>query len=120
MRNRILLGVALSWLFSETLGLVFAFCAFGKDALTLPAVFPMTLSISTAISVLFAPLAIWAAKTGARNLLIYSPILWLILAAHIAVGVSHRLPLSQGSLFVLSVLGLVVLGLIPRRKCDGK
>lgn len=120
MLNRILLGVGLSWVFSSTLGLVFAFCAFGKDALGLPAVFPMILSVSTMISLLFAPLAVWAAKTGARNLLIYGPILWLILAGHIVIGVKHLLVLSQGSLFVLAVVGLVILGLIPRRKRGGE
>ncbi len=120
MLNRILLGIGFSWVFSFTLGLTFVFCAFGKDALTLPAVFRMALSVSTLISLLFAPLAIWAAKTGARNLFIYGPILWLILAAHIVIGVKHRLALTQASLFILSVVGLVVLGLIPRRKCDGE
>lgn len=115
MLNRILLGAGFSWLFSVTLGLLFAFCAFGRNALTLPAVFPMTLGFSTAISMLFAPLAVWAAKTGPGNLFTYGPILWLVLAADIVVGVSRRLALTQASLFVLSIIGLVVLGLIPRR-----
>ena len=116
MVNRILLGVGGSWLFSITLGLLYAFCAFGKGALMYWAVLVTTLAASTAISLLFAPLAVWAAKTGAKNLLTYGPILWLMLAAYIVLAVSHRLTLSQEGLLVLAVVGVLVLGLVPRRK----
>jgi len=110
-----LLGAAFSWIMSVTLGVVFALSTFGGEALLLPAVLPMTLSISSLIALLFSPLAAWAARTGPRNLLVYSPVLWGILAIHIVVGVNHRLPLTQASLFVVAVAGTVVIGFIPRR-----
>lgn len=116
MLNRILLGIGLSWLFSVTLGVLAMLCGFGWEAFRLPIVIPTAIGASSLVSILFAPLAVWAAKTGPRNLLIYGPILWLILASHIVLGVSHRLALGQGSLFVLGVIGVLVLGLIPRRK----
>jgi len=115
MLRRILFGVGFSWLMSVTLGIVFAISTFGREALALPAVLPMTLSISSLISLLFSPLAVWAARTGPRNLLIYSPALWGILAIHIVVGVNHWLPLTQASLFAIAVVGTVIIGFIPRR-----
>jgi len=70
MLKRVFLGVACSWLFSSTLGLVFITSVFGRDAFTLPAVLPVEATISSFIALLFAPLAIWAAKTGTRNLML--------------------------------------------------
>lgn len=115
MLRRILLGVGCSWTMSVTLGMIFAVSTFGKEALVLPAVLHMTLSISSLISLLFAPLAVWTAKTGARNICIYGPILWLILAVQVVVGVNRHIDLTI-SLLVTSVIGLVGLGFIPRGK----
>jgi len=115
MLRRTLLGVGFSWIMSVTLGVVFAVSTFGQEALALPAVLPMTLRISSLIALLLSPLAVWAARTGLRNLLIYSPVLWGALAIHIVVGVNHWLPLTQASLFAIAVVGTVVMGFIPRR-----
>jgi hypothetical protein len=115
MVRRILIGVTFSWIMSATLSMVFAISTLGKEALGLPAVLPMTLSISSLISLLFSPLAVWAARTGPRNLLIYSPVLGGILGIHIVVGVRHWAPLSQASLFAIAVVGTVIIGFIPHR-----
>lgn len=115
MLKRILLGVGFSWIISVTLGIVFAIATLGKDAPTLPAVLPMTVGISSLISLLFSPLATWAARTGPRNLFTYGPILWAVLAVHIVVGAKHWLPLTETSLFALGVVGTVVIGFVPRR-----
>ena len=115
MLRRILLGVGFSWIMSVTLGIVFAMATLGKDAPRRPAVLAMTVGISSLIALLFSPLAAWAARTGRRNLFIYAPILWAILAVHIIVGVKHWLPLTQTSLFALGVVGTVAIGFVPRR-----
>src|SRR5271170_888788 len=84
--NRVLLAAALSWSYSATLGLLFACCVSGSfsfSALRLPGVVPIALIISTVASVFITPVAVWSLRTGLRNLQIYGPILWVVLAAYI-------------------------------------
>jgi hypothetical protein len=46
-------------------------------------VVPVALMTSTAISILITPIAVWSVRTGVKNLLIYTPILWIALATYI-------------------------------------
>jgi hypothetical protein len=113
--RRILLGLGFSWLFSVTLGVLAMICGFGWEVFRLPIVIPTAIAASSLVSILFAPLAVWTAKTGARNICIYGPILWLILAGQVVDEVTRHIDLTI-SLLVTSVIGLVVLGLIPPGK----
>jgi hypothetical protein len=115
MLKRILLGVAFSWVMSVTLGIFYSIVSFGIDGLRLSVLLLMTVSISSLIALLFSPLAAWATRTGSRNLFMYAPVLWAVLAVHIFVGVKHWFHLTQASLFALGVVGTVAIGCIPRR-----
>lgn len=116
MLHRLLLGVALSWLYAVTLGLLFAACASGTFSLTtllLPGVVPVALLISTVIAILIAPLAVWALKTGTKNLRVYGPILWVTLAAYEIAIIPRTGPYGTYGLLVLAIIGLLVLGFMP-------
>jgi len=114
--NRLLLGTTMSWVGSATLGLLFAACASGRfslNTLRLPAVAQVALIGSTIVSIIIAPLAVWSLRAGARNLCIYGPILWIILAAYVVLVIPRTGPFGLHGLFFLAILGLVILGSIP-------
>jgi hypothetical protein len=113
--KRILLSLALSWVCSVTLGLLFALVVgdFSPGTLLLPAVAPVTLLGSTIVAIAVSPLAAWSLRTGIRNLWRYVPILWLVLAAYIVLAVPRAGHYGQYGLLVLAALGLVILGIIP-------
>ena len=116
--NRILIAVVMSWVYSVTLGLLFAVAASENHSLRtllLPAVVPVALIGSTIVAIAIAPVAFWSVRTGARNLWFYGPILWIALAAYIVFVFPKVGYYGQYGLLFLAVLGLVVLGFIPAR-----
>ena len=119
MLNRILLGAAISWGYAVTLGLLFAACASGSFSLStlrLPSVVPVALIWSKVLAIAVTPIAAWSVKTGTRNLCIYGPVFWLVLAAYIVVGIHKTGVYGPYGLLCLSVFGLVILGFIPAAK----
>jgi hypothetical protein len=119
MSNRILLAAAMTWTFCVTLGLLFAACASGRfsfSTLRLPGVVPVALIISTVVSIGITPIAVWSVRTGARNLRIYAPILWILLATYEVLVVPKTGIYGPYSLLLLSLVGLAILGFIPAAK----
>jgi hypothetical protein len=116
MLNRLLTAAVASWVFSVTLGLWFAVAVSGQlhiETLLLPGVLPVALTGSTAVSLLLTPLAAWSMRTGRRNLRLFTPVLWLVLAGYIVLVVPRTGQLGLLGLLLLAVAGLVVLALIP-------
>jgi hypothetical protein len=116
MLNRLLTAAVASWVFSVTLGLWFAVAVSGQlhiETLLLPGVLPVALTGSTAVSLLLTPLAAWSMRTGRRNLRLFTPVLWLVLAGYIVLFVPRTGQLGLLGLLLLAVAGLVVLALIP-------
>jgi hypothetical protein len=118
--RRLAVAAAWSWAFSITLGLLFASCAARPElpcsiaTLRLPAVVPVALFYSTCAALLVTPLSAWTVRTGTRNLVVYGPVLWLILAAYLVL----ILPMAPGTgwaLITLVLIGLLILGFIPRK-----
>jgi len=118
MRNKILLAALVSWIFSITLGLLFATTMSGRfipNVIALPGVVRVALTIGTAAALLMTPIAVWAARTGTKNLWTFAPVLWLGLAAYIGVIIPR---LGSGGIYgllPLAVIGLVLLGAIAPR-----
>lgn len=116
--NRILLAAVVSWAYSVTLGLLFAIVLSENHSprdLLLPGVVPATLIGSTIVAIAITPVAIWAVRTGARNLWFYGPILWIALAAYVVFAIPKAGHYGQYGLLFLAVLGSVALGFIPAR-----
>ena len=116
--KRLLLAASISSFYAVTLGLLFA-CAvrgFSPGTLRLPRVIPIALIGSTIAAALATPLAMWTVRTGARNLLIYGPILWITLAGYVAFVIPKiGGPSGEMCLLAISVVGLVAIGFIPLR-----
>jgi hypothetical protein len=116
--NRILIAAVMSWAYSVTLGLLFAVVVSEDHSLrtlTLPGVVPVALTGSTIVAIAITPVAIWSVRTGARNLWLYGPILWIALAAYVVFAIPKAGHYGQYGLLFLAVLGLVALGFIPAR-----
>jgi hypothetical protein len=119
MLNRVVLGAALSWIYAVTLGLLFAACVAGRlsfSTLRLPGVVPVALISSTIIALVMTPIAAWSVRTGARNLYLYGPILWIVLAAWLLLVVPWNVAYGEYSVLILGLVGLVILGFIPAHK----
>ena len=117
--NRVLLAAAMSWGYAVTLGLLFAACAsghFSLGTLRLPGVVPVAIIAGTAVSIAITPVAAWSVRTGLRNLAIYAPVLWVVLAAYEVVAIPRSGAYGPYGLVVLGLVGLAVLGLIPPAK----
>lgn len=117
--KRILLAATISWVYSVTLGLLFAACASGRfsfSTLRLPGVVPVVLTTSTVAAIVMTPIAIWTVRTGARNLFIYGPILWIVLAGWVVAAVRWNPAYGLYSVLILGLVGLVFLGFIPTAK----
>jgi hypothetical protein len=118
MLKRILLAATMSWVYSVTLGLLFAACAFGHfsfSTLLLPGVVPVALITSTVAAIGMTPIAVWSVRTGAKNLCIYGPILWIVLAGWVVLVVPWNPAYGQYSVLILGLVGSVFLGFIPTR-----
>jgi hypothetical protein len=118
LRSRILVAAVMSWAYSVTLGLLFAVVLSENHSprdLLLPGVVPAALIGSTIVAIAITPVAIWSVRTGTRNLWLYGPILWLTLAAYVVFAIPKAGHYGQYALLFLAVLGLVALGLIPKR-----
>lgn len=113
MKQRIRLGLVFTLLFSVTLSLVAIASTLGPMWIFFPFVLTLALSIGLVTGLLVAPLAIWAAKTGKKNMYKYGPVFWLLLAGLIAI--SFKMSYSFYWTLVASVTGLLVLGVIPNR-----
>lgn len=120
MLKRVLLGAAISWTGSVTLGLLFGACAlfarWSFSALRMPGVVPVALIYSTAVSIVITPIVAWSLRTGVRNLRIYLPILWIALVIYDVTVTPRNGAYSLYGLLLLSLVGLIVLGLIPAVK----
>jgi len=119
MLNRVVLGAALSWVYAATLGLLFAACAAGGlsfSTLRLPGVVPVALISSTIAALLMTPVAVWAVRTGTRNLWLYGPILWIVLAVWLVLVVPWNAAYGEYSVLILGLVGLVILGFILAHK----
>jgi hypothetical protein len=116
LSNRILLAAGMSWTFSVTLGLLFAANANGRFSLStlrLPGVVPVALIVSTVISITLMPLAVWSVRTGAKNLYVCAPILWIALAAYVVLVIPKVGRYGPLGLILMAVVGLVILGFLP-------
>jgi hypothetical protein len=116
LRNRILVAAVMSWAYSVTLGLLFAIAVSENHSpkdLLLPGVIPVALLGSTVVAIAITPVAIWSVRTGANNLRLYGPILWIILAAFVVFAIPRAGRYGPYGLLFLAVLGLVVIGWIP-------
>jgi hypothetical protein len=114
--RRVLFAAAMSWIYSVTLGLILALRAvdFTLRNLLLPGVLTVAVLGSTEASLLVLPFAVWAVRTGRKNLCFYGLILWAMLAGYI-LAVLPKVGGSRGfaGLLVLAIVGLVTLGFIP-------
>ena len=120
MLNRVLLAAGLSWVCSVTLGLLFAACASGRlsfSTLKLPGVVPVALISSTNRGATHdANCCMGCENTGTRNMYLYGPILWIVLAVWLVVVVPWNPAYGEYSVLILGLVGLVVLGFIPAHK----
>jgi hypothetical protein len=117
--NRILLAAAMSWTYSVTLGLLFAARASGRFSLStlrLPGVVPVAIIGSTIVSIAVTPLAVWALRTGMKNLYVYGPVLWIALAAYEVVVIPRTGAYGLYGLLLLGLAGVAILGFIPADK----
>ena len=117
--KRVLLAAAMSWVFSVTLGLLFAACTSGRfwlGTLRLPGVIAVALMISTDAAIAMTPVAIWSVRTGGKNLLLYAPILWIMLATYDVLVVPRTGAYGPYGLLILGLIGSVILGFIPPAK----
>lgn len=117
--KRVLLAAAMSWSYSFTLGALFAVCTSERQSfssLLLPGVLPVVLLGSTVVAITMTPIAVWSVRTGTKNLCIYGPILWIVLAAYILLVIPNTGADGPYGLILLSVVGLIILGLIPAPK----
>ncbi|MGD0942087.1 MAG: hypothetical protein ABR905_20525 [Terracidiphilus sp.] len=117
--KRTLIAVALTWIYSVTLGFLFAIHwdrQFHFDALLIPAAYIAPTVFSTVIAALVAPIAYWSIGNGLTKHCIYGPILWILLAVY-----ENTAPpvYNLGGVVVLAAAGLVVLRLISGRQVTG-
>jgi hypothetical protein len=116
--KRVLIAATMSWVYSVTLGLLFAVVLSENHSprdLLLPGVIPATLVGGSIVAIAITPVAIWSVRTGARNLRFYGPILWVALAAYIVFAIPRAGHYGQYGLLFLAALGLVVLGFVPAK-----
>ncbi len=117
--NRVLLAAAMSWTVSVTLGLLFAACTSGRfwlGTLRLPGVVPVALIISSVVAAAFTPIAMWSVRTGGKNLWLYAPILWIVLATYDVLVVPRTGAYGPYGLLLLGLVGSAILGFIPAAK----
>jgi hypothetical protein len=86
------------------------------STLRLPGVLPVAFFWSTAVSIAMTPIAIWSVRTGAKNLCIYGPILWVVLAVYDVIVIPKTGAYGPYGLLLLAVVGLAILGFIPPAK----
>lgn len=117
--KQILLAGSISWVFAASLGLLFVTLASGHPSLgtlRIPGVVPVALILSTVAAVVMTPFAVWALRTGARNLCRYAPILWIVLAGWLIAVAPRNAAYGQYGALLLGLIGLIVLGVIPPSK----
>ena len=113
---RLLVAAATTWTLSVLLGLWFVVAVAGQfrlGTLLLPGVVPVAVIVSTAVSLLITPLAAWSMRTGRRNLRLFTPALWLVLAAYVALVIPRTGQLGLLGLLPIAVIGVTVVALIP-------
>jgi hypothetical protein len=117
--SRLAWAAAMSWIYSFTLGALFAVCTSERQSfssLLLPGVLPVVLPGSTVVAIIMTPIAVWSVRTGTKNLCIYGPVLWIALAAYILLVIPKTGAYGPYGLFFLGVVGLILLGLISTPK----
>ncbi len=82
----------------------------------LPGEVPVAFIGATITAIVMTPIAAWSVRTGARNLCLYGPILWIGLAAWLVAVVPRNPAYGEYSVLILGFVGLVFLGFIPARK----
>jgi hypothetical protein len=75
-------------------------------------VLPVVLLGSTVIAICIAPIAAWSLRTGMKNVWIYGPVLWLVLASYEVIVIPRTGLEGPYGLVLLAVLGLMTIGLI--------
>ena len=73
---------------------------------------PVAFITSTIIALFMTPIAAWSVRTGKRNLRLYGPILWIVLATWLVAVVPWNAAYGEYSVLILSLVGLVFLGFI--------
>lgn len=86
MKQRVLLGLGFTLLLSVSLSLVAIASTLGSMWIFFPFVLTLALSIGLVTGLLVAPLAVWAAKTGKKNMYKYGSVFWLVLAALVSIS----------------------------------
>lgn len=120
--SRVVLAAILSWTYSFTLGVLFAVYTSERrsfSSILLPGVLPVVLLGSTVVAICIAPVAFWSLRTGTKNMLVYGPILWIVLAVYEVLIVPRTGVYGSYGLFVMAILGLIILGFIPARVGNG-
>ncbi|MGA2349305.1 MAG: hypothetical protein ABSF70_02645 [Terracidiphilus sp.] len=110
--TRMLIAVTLSWIYSMTLGFLFAIHwdrKFHFDVLLVPAAYIAPTVFSTIVAVFIAPITYWSIGTGVRKHYIYGPVLWILLATYEITAPSVY---NLVGVVVLAVAGLSVLRMI--------
>jgi lysylphosphatidylglycerol synthetase-like protein (DUF2156 family) len=112
--KRMLVAVAMCWIFSETLGFLFAIYwdrHFHFEVLLIPAAYVAPTVFSTIIAVFIVPVAFWSLGNGVRKHCIYGPVLWVLLAFYEIVAPPVY---NLVGVIMFAIIGLVILRLISR------
>lgn len=120
MTHRIMIAALMSCVFSVTLALLFACVTFIRETgglsvrpLFLPGVLPLALVFAAGATAAMTPLAMWAVRTGEKNMWRYGPVFWLLLAAYILFVIPRTGPQGPYGLIALAVVGTIAIGFIP-------
>jgi len=108
-------AVCISWVYALTLGLLFAACTSGSispKTILLPGVIPVMLIVSSISAVLVSPLVGWSLKPG--KLVSCGIPLWFLLALYVLCATPRNVAIGFYGVLLLSVLGLVIVGLIRK------
>jgi hypothetical protein len=110
------IAASMTWLYSVTLGILFAIHGDGKfhfDLLLIPAAYDAPVVFSSLLALIVLPFAFWSIGNGVRRHLIFGPILWIAIAVfECAAPAVYNL---VGAV-LLAVLGLVALRVVPATK----
>jgi hypothetical protein len=109
--ERISLALFLNWLYATTLGLLYAAHAargLSTSTLMLPGVVAVALMGSAVLTLAFTPFAVWALRTGTRNLSICGSILWIAFVTYTLLVPPVARDLDR--VILLGLMSFLVLG----------
>lgn len=114
--SRVVWAAALCWTYSFTLGVLFAVCTSERrsfSSILLPGVLPVVLLGSTVVAICITPVAAWSLRTGIKNVCVFGPILWIVLAGYEVLVIPRTGIYGPYGLIIMAILGLIILGFIP-------